>query len=89
MPGCEITVSGRVQGVGFRWFVLDCAIRHGIKGYVKNMPDGTVLIIATGNTDNLNRFIPEIEQGSHHAVVSDMAVNELTHYAEYEDFVIA
>jgi acylphosphatase len=89
MPGCEITVRGRVQGVGYRWFVLDCAIRHGIRGYVKNMPDGTVLIIATGNTDSLDRFIPEIKQGNRHAVVSDMTVSELTHHSDYEDFVIA
>jgi acylphosphatase len=89
MPGYEITVSGRVQGIGFRWFVQNCAMRHGIRGYVKNMPNGTVLIIATGNTDNLNLFIPEIKQGSRHSVVSDMKVEELTHHSEYEEFVIA
>jgi acylphosphatase len=89
MPGCEITVRGRVQGVGYRWFVLDCAIRHGIRGYVKNMPDGTVLIIATGKTDSLDAFIPEIKEGNRHTVVSDMTVCELTHHSDYEDFVIA
>lgn len=89
MPGCEIILSGRVQGVGFRWFVRDCAKRHDITGYVRNMPDGTVLIIATGEFHNLDSFIPEIRQGNRLAVVKSMTVSELTNFTEYEDFVIA
>jgi acylphosphatase len=89
MPGWEITVSGRVQGVGFRWFVLDCALRHGIKGYVKNMPDGTVQLVAVGNQADIDLFLPEIRQGNRHSVVSNMTVEALAHYADYEEFVIA
>lgn len=89
MPGSEIIAVGRVQGVGFRWFVRDCANRNNINGYVKNMADGTVLIIAAGSSENLERFILEVKQGNRIAQVKQLIVNELTHYTEYEDFFIA
>ncbi len=89
MPGSEIIAVGRVQGVGFRWFVQDCANLNGIKGYVKNMPDGTVLIIAVGSSAALENFIQDVKQGNRHAQVKQLIVNELTHYTEYEDFIIA
>ncbi len=44
----EATVSGRVQGVGFRWFVLDRATELGLDGWVANAPDGTVVCVAEG-----------------------------------------
>jgi acylphosphatase len=46
-------VRGRVQGVGFRYFVEDCAQRLGLVGYVKNRFDGTVEVYAVGNSKQL------------------------------------
>ena len=89
MPGWEIIACGRVQGVGFRWLVQACALRLGINGYVQNQPDGTVLIIATGNSEALTQFAEAIKQGNSHAQVRQLTINELTHYKEYEDFFIA
>jgi len=89
MSGREIIVRGRVQGVGFRWFVLDCALRHGIKGYVKNQADGSVKIIAVGSPEELTIFTLEVEQGNRHSRVSNMDIQELTQYHEYEEFFIA
>jgi acylphosphatase len=89
MPGWEMVAHGRVQGVGFRWFVQNCALRFGIKGYVKNQPDGTVLIIATGNTEYLQLFSEAIRQGNSHAQVSQLITSELAQHKEYEEFFIA
>lgn len=89
MPGCEIIARGRVQGVGFRWFVQNCANRYGVKGYVQNRPDGSVLIIAAGTQALLDLFTEEVRQGNRHAQVDDLTVTELAQYTEYEDFVIA
>jgi acylphosphatase len=88
MPCWEMTISGRVQGVGYRWFVQHVAEKYNIKGYVKNLADGDVCIVATGNDDVLALFADEIKQGNRHAQVRQMTVNEITHYTEYEDFII-
>lgn len=49
----EATVSGRVQGVGFRWFVLDRATDLGLDGWVANAPDGMVVCAAEGERASL------------------------------------
>jgi len=89
MPGWEIIAQGRVQGVGFRWFVQACALRCKIAGFVQNQPDGTVLIIASGSTESLQQFTEAVKRGNRHAVVKQLRIQELTHYTEYEDFIIA
>jgi len=48
--------TGRVQGVGYRYFVLDCARQIGVVGFVRNMPDGSVAIVAEGSGEALGRF---------------------------------
>jgi acylphosphatase len=47
---------GRVQGIGYRYFVTGCAHETGVIGYVRNQPDGTVQIVAEGTRENLNLF---------------------------------
>jgi len=85
----EMIAKGKVQGVGFRWFVRDCAIRHCIKGYVCNLADGSVQMIAIAESTALELFADEIKQGNRHAQVSELKIDELTDYTEYEDFIIA
>jgi len=51
-------VSGRVQGVGFRWFVMREAVRLGLEGYVQNLPDGAVEAVARGG----KKAMDELEQ---------------------------
>ncbi len=53
-------VKGRVQGVGYRYFVTDCARETGVHGFVRNMPDGSVAIVAEGRDDSLDRFIKKV-----------------------------
>jgi acylphosphatase len=53
--------KGRVQGVGYRSFVTDCARGTGVSGWVKNMPDGSVRIVAEGSDDALDTFVRMVQ----------------------------
>lgn len=59
----NITIAGRVQGVGFRRAARDQARYMGIKGYVKNLPDGSVFIEAEGEDDAMASFVRWCRQG--------------------------
>lgn len=56
-------VSGRVQGVGFRWFVEKHANEMGLRGWVRNEDDGRVQVYAVGTADQLNRLGALLHQG--------------------------
>lgn len=63
----RVLYSGRVQGVGFRYTSKRVAGGHNITGFVCNHPDGTVELVAEGNTEELDRFFAEIgETMGHH-----------------------
>jgi acylphosphatase len=53
----QLTISGRVQGVGFRYNAIQKAREHNIKGFVKNQYDGSVFIEAEGEETDLDHFI--------------------------------
>ena len=57
MERAHIIVHGLVQGVFFRANTIKMAGELGLKGYAKNMPDGTVEIVAEGPKDNINKLI--------------------------------
>jgi acylphosphatase len=59
----EATVRGRVQGVGFRWFVVRHARRLGIAGWTANEPDGSVSVVAEGTDDALRELLGHIRAG--------------------------
>jgi len=56
-------VSGRVQGVGFRAFCIRAANALGVKGWVQNLTDGRVEVVATGRPDELTRLADALRQG--------------------------
>jgi acylphosphatase len=58
-----IMVRGRVQGVGFRYFVQNAATRLGLTGNVRNCPDSTVEIVAEGNNRAIADLIEQVKQG--------------------------
>lgn len=72
----EITVRGSVQGVGFRYFVQRNAAKLGVNGYIKNMPNGEVFIIAQGPIDIMDDFIALVKAGPAMADVSEVHINE-------------
>ncbi|MGP4059984.1 acylphosphatase [Halobacillus litoralis] len=85
----QITVHGRVQGVGFRAATKQVADQIGIYGLVKNQPDGTVLIEAEGPTDQLSRFIKEIEDGpTPFSKVENMDVQEKDQLDNHKKFKV-
>lgn len=65
-------VHGKVQGVMFRSFVVKLADRMRLKGYVKNMPDGTVEVVAQGGEHDLRRFVEHMRHGSSTAHVTEV-----------------
>ena len=56
-------VSGRVQGVGFRYFTEDRARLEGLNGYVRNLADGRVEIVAEGDREAVERFERAVRRG--------------------------
>ena len=58
-----LTVSGRVQGVGFRWFTEREAVRRDIRGFVRNLEDGRVEILAQADPPALEEFCARIRRG--------------------------
>ncbi len=79
-PVCEmievkIIVKGNVQMVGFRYWTVRIAKQFGITGYVKNLASGDVEIVATGNTEKINKFIELIKKGPLSADVSEIKID--------------
>jgi len=62
-------VVGRVQGVGFRWFVYRTAARLGLAGWVRNLPDGRVEVVARGSADALDELLADLKTGPRSASV--------------------
>ncbi|MCQ4152995.1 MAG: acylphosphatase [Archaeoglobales archaeon] len=87
MRAVEIYVSGIVQGVGFRYFTTRVARELGIKGFVKNLPDGRVYIYAVGEEESLEKFISTVRQGPPLAVVRDVEVRN-AEVREFERFEV-
>jgi len=71
----KIRITGQVQGVGFRWRAAHEAWNTGIKGFVKNMPDGSVYIEAEGFADQLNAFIVWCRKGPGTGFVDDVEID--------------
>jgi len=63
MDSIHLEVSGRVQGVGFRWFVVDNARELRLSGWVRNRPDGNVEIAASGPADALAQLESAVTSG--------------------------
>ncbi len=88
MPSWEVVAQGRVQGVGFRRFVYDCAALCGVKGYAKNMADGSVLIVACADEQTLMRFCERVKSGCYYARVDELQISILEGAKDYHDFSI-
>jgi acylphosphatase len=71
-------VSGRVQGVGFRYFALDAARREGVHGFVTNHDDGNVEAVAEGEAEAVERFERALRRGPSRSRVEQVMVDEMT-----------
>jgi len=86
MKAIEITVFGRVQGVSYRYFSIRAARKHGVLGWTKNMPDGTVRIQAVAEERALDGFLGELRQGPPLSDVADVKVETLEGIPEFNGF---
>ncbi len=84
----HVIVKGRVQGVGFRAFTQDHALRKGLHGWVRNLSDGTVEVQAEGQKSNLEAFIQVLQQGPPFSRVMDILVDWNTLNRQTEGFTI-
>jgi len=72
----RFVISGRVQGVGFRYFVQSVAVRESIRGWVRNLDDGRVETAAAGAADAMERFERALRQGPPASRVERVDVDE-------------
>jgi acylphosphatase len=81
----HLRIRGRVQGVGFRMYMLDEARRHGVAGWVRNRRDGSVEAVVQGEADAVEAVIAWARQGPPSARVTDVDVNDGDgDYTEFE-----
>ncbi len=86
----RIIVKGRVQGVGYRWFARQAARDLGLTGFVRNLVNGDVEVVAQGEEELLNQLIKELNQGPAFAHVTELQTEELDLPEDrYKSFEIA
>ncbi len=81
-------VRGRVQGVGYRHFVWKQAAGRGLRGWVRNEPDGSVRLVAEGSREALESFLEAVRRGPVAARVTDVQVHWGPAAGHFEDFEV-
>jgi len=84
----HVLISGRVQGVFFRSETQDEAIRQGLTGWVRNLPDGRVETVFEGEKDMVDRLIEFCRRGPHGARVTKVKVTWGDYTGEFKTFSI-
>lgn len=72
----HFVITGRVQGVGFRWFAHDAAAREGVDGWVRNLSDGRVEAEIEGEIEAIDRVEAALRRGPGASEVEDVRVEE-------------
>lgn len=81
----RLSITGRVQGVGFRYHLERTARRHGARGWVRNRRDGSVEAVVQGDDAAVNAVIDWAKRGPPGAVVDDVAIFDAEGaYADFE-----
>lgn len=88
MPRVHCIVKGRVQGVGFRYFVQRSARNHGVNGWVRNLWGGAVEAEAEGSSEALQKFVDDLKRGPALAQVLDLDIEWLDQEAGYTGFEV-
>lgn len=86
MKRVRAVVSGRVQGVCFRAYTRDAAERLGVCGYVRNLPDGTVEIVAEGEDGGVDALVEWARTGPAYARVTGVSVTESEFRGDHMEF---
>lgn len=72
-----LKIHGKVQGVGYRWFVVEKATKYNLSGWVKNEPDGTVSCAVEGLKEDIDKFIVEIKNDHPCAKIAKIEICDL------------
>lgn len=88
MPRYNIIVSGRVQGVGFRYFVQALAKKLDLKGWVKNLDNGNVQMELQTKEDNLDLIIDKLKKGNGFSKISDLKIKVVEEVDNNNNFKI-
>lgn len=88
MKEAQIKIYGAVQGVGFRFAALAKAKEFGLKGFVRNEPDKSVVIMAEGEENNLDDFIAWCRKGPRLAKVDRVDIEKFFERKHFDDFKI-
>jgi acylphosphatase len=83
-----VLISGRVQGVAYRYFAEKYAKSFGITGWVRNLYDGRVEVLAEGDRGDLDRFLARLKEGPRLSVVDGFDVTWEEYTGEFPDFQI-
>jgi acylphosphatase len=86
--GLHLVVSGRVQGVGYRWFARGAGRELGLAGRVRNLPDGRVDIRVAGEPERLAAFIDRLREGPPASRVTAIDESELSPVPSWDGFDI-
>lgn len=89
MQNLEIVISGRVQGVGFRYFAKQKAELYEIHGYVKNIGSRKVKVLALGESGNMEHFVQALKLGPAYAHIESVSTSPVQHTKEYNEFKIS
>ncbi len=81
-------VEGRVQGVGFRAFVIDNAIRLHLTGWVRNTWNGEVEVLAEGSREDLGAFLDLLREGPPAAMITQVRQEWQTYSGEFTQFQV-
>jgi len=84
----RLRLTGRVQGVGFRWFARRVARELGVAGRVRNLPDGSVETVAVGDLSGLATFRERLREGPPGARVLAVEEQEIAVVPDWEGFEI-
>jgi len=81
-------ILGKVQGVQYRVYAQDSAVELDLVGYVKNLPDGTVEVLAQGMPDILKEFVEYLYEGSLSSAVESVSVDWQTAEKTFTEFSV-
>jgi len=79
MKTLKVRVEGTVQAVFFRQFVKENADELGVRGYVRNLDDGSVEIVIEGRDEVVNEMLNRCKKGPNHSEVSEVEAEEIKH----------
>lgn len=84
----QVIASGLVQGVNYRWFVMERAKELSVRGWVKNLPDGRVEAELEGRKENVDLLLEAMKKGPNMAHVTGVSVVPLSGEKSYRDFQV-